>query len=316
MSSSWSRLVGHTRSHHATITWHRAHELGISRPEITSWTDAGRLVHPAPGVYAVAGAPATWRQRVSIAAGSSAGWASHRAAAALWRLDGFPPRQVEVLVPYGLGRKRSDWIVHESRAIRGVDLDEVDGIPCTSVVRTVLDLAAVAHPFLVAQALDHASRRWPGTLDAVDRRHAELARRGRRGTRLMRALLDKRLGRDRYTDSEFETKTVSLVRSVGLPEPVLQHTVRDGRFVAHLDLAWPPIMWAVECDSLEHHLSERAHNWDRQRRRHLKRLGWDLAEVTYDDVTKHREETGRELLDLYRARERSVSVSAQSPDPT
>jgi hypothetical protein len=136
-------------------------------------------------------------------------------------------RQIEVLVPYGLRRRRPGWIVHESRSIRGVDLDELDDIPCTSVVRTILDLAAVAHPFRVAQALDHASRRWPGTLAAVDRRHAELRRKGRRGCRLMSDLLDERLGRGRYTDSDFESKTVRLVRSIGLPEPELQQTARE-----------------------------------------------------------------------------------------
>ena len=106
MSSSWPLLVGHARAHHATITWSDARGLGISPRQITSWTAAGRLVHAAPNVYVVAGAPTTWRQRLSVAAGSSGGWASHRAAAALWGLNGFSPRQIEVLVPYGLRRRR------------------------------------------------------------------------------------------------------------------------------------------------------------------------------------------------------------------
>jgi hypothetical protein len=314
-STSWTRLVDHARAHHATITGRRARELDIRPDELANWTRSGRLALDAPGVYVISGAPATWRQRLSIASGSTNGWASHRAAAGLWTLDGHPPRQVEVLVPHGLWRRRTAWTVHESRAIRGVDLDEVDGIPCTSLVRTVLDLAAVSHPFLVARALDDASRRWPGTLDAIGRRFAELGGRGRRGSRVMREMLDERLGRGRYTDSGFETMTLRLVRSLGLPEPVLQHTVRDGDFVAHLDLAWPSITWAIECDSLAHHSGKAAHEWDRQRRRHLKRLGWDLVEVTYDDVVKRGDLTGRELLALYRAREETIrSARAQPPD--
>ena len=79
-----------------------------------------------------------------------------------------------------------------------------------------------------------------------------------------------------------------MVRAAGLPEPALQHTVRDGWFVAHLDLAWPTVMWAVECDSLAHHSGKRAHEWDRRRRRRLKALGWDVVEITYDDVTLRR----------------------------
>jgi hypothetical protein len=38
-----------------------------------------------------------------------------------------------------------------------------------------------------------------------------------------------------------------------------------------------------------------APGWDRARRRYLKRLGWDTVEITYDDVTKRRRTTGREL---------------------
>jgi hypothetical protein len=307
MDRAWVRLADHASARHGTITWGAAVELGIPGSTLTSWVEAGRLVRPAPSVLLVAGAPETWRQGVAIAAASGGAWASHRAAAALWGLDGFPPRHIEVLTLHGRRHKRSLWIVHESRTIRGVDLDEVDGLPCTSVVRTLLDLPAVAHPFLVGQALDHACRRWPGMLKAVNRRQLELARRGRRGSRLMRDLLDERLGRGRHRDSGFETKALRLIRSVGLPEPVLQQEVRDGDFLAFLDVAWPDIKWFIECDSLSNHFGKRAHEWDRARRRHLKRLGWDGVEVTYDQVTKDGAATGRELLELYELRRRSFT---------
>ena len=305
MEQPWLLLANHARVRHAAVTWDEAAKLGITESEIATWCRRGRLLRPAPNVYVIAGSPETWDQRVRIATASTSGWASHRTAAALWELDGFPRRDVEVVVPYGLRRRRHAWTVHESRTLRGVDLDEVDGIPCTSVARTLLDSIGVSHPFVVGLALDHACRRWQGTLEVVVQRHLELPRRGRRGSRIMSEMLDERLGRGRFTDSGFETKALRLVRSIGLPEPVLQHTVRDGDFVAHLDLAWPPIMWAIECDSLAHHSGKRAHEWDRQRRRHLKRLGWDVVEVTYDDVTVRRAATGRELRELYHDRHRS-----------
>ena len=37
-------------------------------------------------------------------------------------------------------------------------------------------------------------------------------------------MLDERAGRGRFTDSDFETRAVRLVRATGLPEPALQHT--------------------------------------------------------------------------------------------
>jgi hypothetical protein len=209
----------------------------------------------------------------------------------------------------GRRRARAGWTAHESRTLRGVDFAEVDGIGCTALARTILDLPAVSHPYLVARALDHACRDHRGMIDAIVRRHLELPRRGRRGAALMTAMLDERLGTGRFAGSGFEQATVRLVRSVGVPEPVLQHAVRDGDFVAYLDLAWPEIRWLVECDSLAHHSGKSAHEWDRARRRRLKRLGWDGAEVTYDDVTKRARATGRELRELYQARLAAVRQS-------
>jgi hypothetical protein len=301
----WHLLTEYARLHHGTVTWTEARGLGIPAPSIETWVRRGRLLRPEPQVLVVPGAPTTWYQRVSIAAGSGGGFASHRCAASLWRLDGFPPGPVEVVTVRHLRRKRAAWTVHETRVLREVDVDEVDGVACTSLVRTLCDLAGCAHRFLVAQALDDACRRWPGTLAAVDHRNRELARRGRRGVRLMAALVDERAARGRFTGSGFESRVLRLVLSLGLPEPVLQHCVRDGEFVAYLDLAWPDIRWVVECDSLAFHSGKRALDWDRQRRRHLKRLGWDVVEVTWTDVTERRARTGRELVALYRAREQS-----------
>jgi hypothetical protein len=310
--SSWTRLVEHARDHHAVIGIDTAHQLRIAASSLTAWCRQGRLLHPAPDVYVIAGSPATWRQRATLAAVSGGGWASHRTAGVLWQLNGLSPRQVEVLTLHGHGRDRRGWIVHETRRLAGVDLDEVDGIPCTSVARTILDLPAVARPFVVGQALDHACRRWPGMLETITRRFVELAGRGRPGTRLLRAMLEERHGGGSFAQSGFETQARRLVRSVGLPDPVLQHHVRDGRFSAYLDLAWPRIRWAVECDSLAHHTGKRAHEWDRQRRRKLKQLGWDLVEVTYDDITKRRKHTGEQLRDLYRTRERTILAALRT----
>jgi hypothetical protein len=152
-------------------------------------------------------------------------------------------------------------------------------------------------------------------------RHRELPQRGRRGVRLINDMLAERLGLGRFADSDFGTMAARLVRSVGLPEPVLQHEVRDGEFVAFLDLAWPDIRSSVECDSLAHHSGKGPHEWDRARRRKLKRLGWDTVEITYDDVTTRRQATGRELRELYepplrhRPRRRSAFSPRSLPPP-
>lgn len=308
MDPHWACFVEFARDHHSVVTWSEARGLGVPPDRFQSWQRSGRIRRVAPQTYAVAGVPDSWRQRVRIATASSAAWASHRSAAALDELNGFHGRIIEVITERGRRRRGRAWTVHESRTLRAVDLRVVDGLPTTSTVRTILDLPAVSHPFLVAQALDDACRRSPQMLDAIVRRHRELPQRGRRGAALMTAMLSERLG-EPVGDDDFETRAIRLVRSIGLPDPVTQFKVRDGDdFVAYIDLAWPDIKWWVECDGLGGHSGKAAHEWDRQRRRRLKRLGWDGVEITFDDVTKRPDACGSDLHDLYHDRLASMEA--------
>jgi hypothetical protein len=302
MDPHWARVAEFARVHYSVISWSEAMKLHVPPERLQAWQRSGRIRRVAPQVYAIAGAGETWRQRVRVGTASGAAWASHRTAAALDELNGFDRRIIEVITERGRRRKRSAWKVHESRTLRAADLRVADGLPATSIVRTILDLPAVAHPFLVAKALDDARRRSPHMLDAIVRRHRELPRRGRRGAVLMTAMLSERLG-EPVGDNDFETLAIRLVRSIGLPDPVPQFKVRDGDdFVAYIDLAWPDIRWWVECDGLDSHTGKAAHEWDRMRRRRLKRLGWDGTEITYDDVTRRADACGRDLRELYHDR--------------
>jgi hypothetical protein len=152
------------------------------------------------------------------------------------------------------------------------------------LVRTLVDLPAVAWETRCGQALDHACRKDRSVLEWVRMRHLEVARRGRNGTVMLRALLERRGKGDRLTGSGFEAKALHLITEACLPEPVLQYRVRDGDFLAFIDIAWPERMVGMECDSLAHHFGELAHTRDRKRRRRLKALGWDINEFTYEEV--------------------------------
>ena len=253
------------------------------------------------GVNRLASAPVTWRQRVMAVVLSIPGaLASHRTAAALWGLDGFDVlRRIEVITEHGTWRRR-DVTVHQSKDLVGGDRTERHGIPCTSLVRTLVDLPAVAWETRCGHALDHARREDRTMFDRVLARHLEVARRGRNGTVMLRALLERRGCGDVLTESGFEQKALDALSRAGLPDPVPQFRVRDGDFVAYIDLAWPDEMVALECDSLAYHFGELRHQGDRTRRRRLTLLGWDVYEYTYQDVTKRPEVMVREITTALR----------------
>jgi hypothetical protein len=307
---TWARVAAHAAQRHGVVGVVAAREeLELSVGQLGMFERARRLRQAAPSAYVIAGSQDTWRQRAMIAAVSAQGWISHRSAAVLWQIGPPDHKRLEVLVPHGPRRVKRSWKVHSTRRLASVDEDVVDNIPCTAVPRTLIDLAAVAHPFVVNKALDDACRRWPEMLDLVTARFRELAGRGRRGTRLMRSMLEERLGTS-FTQTDFEEITRKLAVSVGLPPPTPQCLVRDDEGPMYLDLGWPDIRWAVECDSLAWHSGKNAHEGDRARRRRLKALGWDLVEVTFDDVTKRATQTSDQLRTLYDLRKATPAPQA------
>jgi hypothetical protein len=106
---------------------------------------------------------------------------SHRSAAALWGVRGTAATKVDVTVQAGNRSRRSGIAIHLTRHLPSVDATDHDGIPVTSVPRTLLDLAAILRPTQLRAVLEEAER-----LELLDSRALERAcdhGRGRRGAR-------------------------------------------------------------------------------------------------------------------------------------
>lgn len=272
---------------HGVFSRAQADGLGHGPAQRRTWLTNGIITRHHPGVYRLTGAPSSWRQRVHAAVlWLPDSLASHRTAAALHELRGCERAPVELVVERWTRRHRPpEILVHETKDLVAGDIGAIDGIPCTTLVRTLVDLPAVTHDQRVGDALDGATRYDPTVLDRVRRRHREVARRGRNGTTRLRRVLAARLDGEQV-DSGFERLALDLIATASLPRPVTQHQIRDGDFTCYLDLAWPDRRIAMECDSVEHHLNLTAFQWERDRRRHLIALGWTVLEFTWVDVTQ------------------------------
>ena len=81
---------------------------------------------------------------------------SHRSAAELHELRATDRARIDVTVP-GRGRPTANGVdVHRSTTLTPHDVTTVDGIPCTTVARTLLDLAGVVARRPLERAIEQA----------------------------------------------------------------------------------------------------------------------------------------------------------------
>lgn len=243
------------------------------------------------GVYRLAGAPASWRQRLlaAVLAAGSAAAASHCSAAGMRRLAGFESGAMEISVPRGRRPRLPGVTIHQV-PLTAVDIEIVDAIPVTTPARTLLDLAAVAPADAVEEALDDALRRGLVSISRVRWRLDELGRRP--GATTMRRLLDARTEGAGAAQSVLETRLLRLLQRAGLPRPVSQHQIRDrGRLIAIVDFAYPDAKLAIEVDGYRWHSGRRQWQHDLERRNEITKRGWRVIHVTAKDLRDRPEAT-------------------------
>ena len=111
---------------------------------------------------------------------------SHRDAAALWDLRQSNSAYIDVIVPSQNGRKRAGIRIHRSSRLQPDEVTVRDGIPVTTVARTLLDLADVLERQALRRVISEAEylNRFDLTaLDAVVDNNP-----GRRSAKLMAAV--------------------------------------------------------------------------------------------------------------------------------
>jgi hypothetical protein len=271
-------------SQHGAFSGRQAAAKTLTRRQLERLIDAGLIERRRPGVFVMIGAPPTWRQSVMVATLAGGGAvASHRAAARLHGLTGFDRAPVEVTVVRGRYPASSDTTIHRAKALDAEDVTIVDGIPCTTLARTLADLGAVCTEARVEQALDEVLRRG-GSLQWVAAALRRIDRPGPSGTGTLRRILAKpdRLGR--LPDSWLERLIERLVTEYGLPAPVRQYPVRSGgRIVARLDFAWPDLRFGVSPMGAEFHDTVRRWRIDRRQANRLTAGGWKVLTPTWED---------------------------------
>lgn len=278
--------IMHTcRAQRGLITLGQLRSLDVSEHQLRLRVGDGRLERVNVGVFRIAATPESWEQRVqaaTLAAGPEAS-AARRTAARLHDLSGAWFERVEVVVPRWHRRHISDGSIIESTDLRSTDIVDVEGIPTTSVRRTLIDCAAKVGPDRLMRMADDAVRRRLTTYESVLDRFVQIARRGRPGVVSTRALLEARLGVE-IGSNDFEKMVLDVVARFGLPAPVTQHPVIIDEKKYYLDLAWPEVKRFVECDGWDAHGTPRVMDLDFRRQNQLVLAGWQPLRFAWRTV--------------------------------
>lgn len=180
---------------HGVISRGQAVAAGVSEDQMARRSSNGMWIRVAPRVYRLAGAPPTWRADVTAAVLSCGPMAaaSHATAGYLHGLLSRRPDRIEVVVPRGRIRAR-DFTIHESTDLAPDHIEPLDGIPTTTIARTIVDIGVPHGIGAAARCTDGARRAGRVTLPEVVALHRSVARRGRNGVGPSRRILEERLG--------------------------------------------------------------------------------------------------------------------------
>jgi very-short-patch-repair endonuclease len=254
-----SSVWGLVRAQHGVVARRQLLALGYSGDAIAHRVGTGRL-HPVwRGVYAV-GRPDLTREGRWMAAVLACGpdaVLSHQTAAVLWQIVPLQHGPTHLSVPLSVRRGRTGIVVHRRAALGAEEVTHRRGIPVTTVVTTLVDLAAVVARDRLEAAINQVDK-----LDLMDpeRLRAVLEQRpARPGRATLRQTPDRRTFT--LTDSELERRFLPLARRAGLPRPDTQARVNGFR----VDFYWPDLSLVVETDGLRYHRTPAQQAQDRVR---------------------------------------------------
>jgi len=263
---------------HGVVARSQLLRLGLTPQGVKRRLESGRLHRVLRGVYAV-GRPRISRHGRWMAAVLRCGPGavlSHRSAAALWELLPEQPRTIDVSVPARFRRRSPGIAVHRRRALTADDVTTHHGIPVTTPICTLIDIATGLTPSQLEAAINKADKR---DLTDPEKLRTHLAPSpSRPGVRALREILDRRTFV--LSDSELERRFRPIRQKAGLSLPSTGQHVNGFK----VDFYWPDLGLVVETDGLRYHRTPAQQARDRLRDQAHTAAGLTCLRFTYEQI--------------------------------
>jgi very-short-patch-repair endonuclease len=292
---------------HGVVAFWQLIRFGFTRRQVAGMVERGHLHRLHRGVYAV-GHPNVSQQGHYMAATLACGEGavlSHWSAAGHWTLLGVRDG-AEINVSARRHRRPTGAITaHWVPGLDSRDCTLRDGIPVTTVARTLLDLAAVATPKQLQRATNQAERNGWLTERAV---RELIERNGRRkAIRHFVAVTASVNAGTHRTRSDLEVAFLDFCRAHRIGQPVCNAFVEG----YEVDMHWPGTKLIVELDSYEYHRTPTSFEQDRRRDAELKLRGYTVIRVTGAWIDTDPQRLARTLRALLQAEAVDVAAVAQ-----
>lgn len=287
---------------------------GVSPSGIDRRRASGALVRLHPGVYAVAGSPDTVARRrwAALLAVGHGAVLSFDSAARIQRLTAVAADGPVVLtVPHSGSQALAGVIVHQIDDLSPADVVEIDGLPVTSVRRTIVDLAATWRRGRLGLLIEDAVAAKRTTDAEIGLCLRSVARRGKPGVRKLTSILDERGPGKTPPASVLERDFFRLVAPAPIPEPQRQYPLpRTDGVRGLVDSAWPEVKLIAEVDGRRWHQRIADMKRDRDRDLHAAALGWQVVRPLHEHIVGAPEETLQALVATYDVRRRQLGGAA------
>ena len=207
---------------------------------------------------------------------------SHVQAAALHGIRQTAAARIHVTIPRRSTLSRDRIRIHNQPELTAADITVVDGIPVTSVARTLLDLAAILREDQLERACDQAVINESFDMRAME----DLLRRsrGRRGVRRLRNVLDRGDLGENVPASGLEIRYRDLCARAGLPKPEINRYILLGDEYHKVDFLWRKQRVVIETDGGRYHSTGWQRARDARRDDLLTKHGYRHARIAEDDI--------------------------------
>lgn len=263
------------------LTARQLHDAGVPWTTSRAWRANGRLLPVYPGVYAVGHRALSTRgqRRAALLSAGPDAALSHATALAHHGVADLRDRRTHVLVPRGSCGPRRQFVLHRTVLLDDRDVVTVDGLRCTTVARTLIDLAGTAGEAALAFACRKAE--YARVLDVTAIGHTLARMRRAPGTAALRRVLAPAGIDGAILETRLEQRALDLLLAAGLPMPVTQQRfdLRPDHRAVRVDLWYPDARLVIEVDG-PHHGLPLQRELDAARDTAFRRRGIDVIRIT------------------------------------